>query len=132
MDDPATFEKTLQDYRNAYIAVHMARADPNTLDAPRNAILNQLERLQKIVDSENAEIKNFSEKARLANSDIADTAEQARSLRSTRQHAGDDLSLTKHVYSETPPPADWSPLYRRIGVVGGLLIAVLGVRMMRV
>lgn len=132
MDDPATFEKTLQDYRNAYIAVHMARANPNTLDAPRNAILAQLERLQKIVDSENAEIKNFSEKARLANSDIADTAEQARSLRSTRQHAGDDLSLTKHVYSETPPPPDWSPLYRRIGVVGGLLIAVLGVRMMRV
>ena len=131
MDDPATFEKTLQDYRDAYIAVHMARADLNTLDGPRNAILDQIERLQKIVDSENAEIKNFSEKARLSESDIAKTAEEARSLRNARQHAGDDLSLTKHVYGETPPPPDWSPLYRRIGVVGGLLIAVLGVRMMR-
>ncbi len=132
MDDPATFEKTLQDYRNAYIAIHMARANPNTLDGPRNAILAQIERLQKIVDSESAEIKNFSEKARLANSDIAKTAEQARSLKNKRQYAGDDLSLTKHVFGETPPSPDWSPLYRRIGIVGGLVIAVLAVRMMRV
>jgi len=124
MDDPGTFQKTLQDYRNAYIAVNMVRADPNTIAIPRNAILSQLDRLQKVVDSENAEIKNFADKSRLAQTDFSETAAEARGLRERRVDSGDTLARVKHVSGETPPSPDWSPMYRRIGVVGGLVIVV--------
>lgn len=132
MDNPSTFDRALQQYVDAYIRVNMSRAAPNALDAPRNAILAQLDRLQKIIDSENAEIKNFADKARMSNTEMAKTAAEARSLRSQRGAAADDLTLTRNVVGDTPPAPNWSPLYRRIGIVGGLLIAVLAVRMLRV
>lgn len=132
MDDPATFDRALQQYVDAYIRVNMARGNPNSLDGPRNAILAQLERLQKIVDSENAEIRNFADKSRLSNTEMGKTAAEARTLRSQRGNAADGLTLTRTVLGDTPFQPDWSPLYRRIGIVGGLLIAVLAVRMLRV
>lgn len=128
MDDPATFQRTLQEYRNAYIAVNMARANPNTIAIPRNAILAQLDRLQKVIDSENAEIKNFADKSRLAQSDLSQTAEEARGLREKRMKSGDDLARIKYVSGETPPVPDWSPLYRRIGIVASLVIVVYWAR----
>jgi hypothetical protein len=132
MDNPSTFDNALQQYVDAYVRVNMARAAPNTLDAPRNAILAQLDRLQKIIDSENAEIKNFADKARMSTTEMAKTAAEARSLRSQRGAAADDLTLTRSIVGDTPPKPDWSPLYRRIGIVGGLLIVVLAVRMLKV
>lgn len=132
MDNPSTFDNALQQYVDAYVRVNMARAAPNALDAPRNAILAQLDRLQKIIDSENAEIKNFADKARMTNTEMAKTAAEARSLRSQRGAAADELTLTRNIVGDTPPKPDWSPLYRRIGIVGGLLIVVLAVRMLKV
>ena len=130
MDDVATFNKALQEYRDAYIRVNMVRASPNAIEPPRNAILAQLDRLQKIVDTENAEITDFSSKSRLANSGLEKTAMEARSLRAERSSAKDELTRTTQLVGDTPPVPDWSPLYSRVGIVGGLLIAVLGVRML--
>jgi hypothetical protein len=130
MDDASTFDKALQDYKDAYVSVNMVRAPPNTLAGPRNAILGQLERLQTVIETENAEIKNFADKSRLAETDLRKTALEARTLRSTRGAAEDELTRTKRVVGETPPAPDWSPLYYRLGAVGGLVIAVLGARML--
>ena len=132
MDDPATFNRTIQQYEDAYVRVNMARAPPNAIDGPRNAILAQLDRLQKTIDSENAEIKNFADSSRLRQAGLVDTASEANVLRTARPAAADDYTLTKQVIGDTPPVPDWSPLYRRMGIVGGLLIAVLGLRMLRV
>lgn len=130
MDNSATFDSALQEYKDAYVSVNMVRAPPNTLAGPRNAILAQLDRLQTIIDSENAEIKNFADKSRLAQSDLQKTASEARTLRTSRGSAEDELSRTKRLVGDTPPTPDWSPLYYRLGAVGGLVIAVLGVRML--
>jgi hypothetical protein len=132
MDDPATFNRTIQEYEDAYVRVNMARAPPNNIDGPRNAILAQLDRLQKTIDSENAEIKNFADSSRLRQAGLLDTASEANALRTARPAATNEYTLTKRVVGDTPPVPDWSPLYIRIGVVSGLLIGVLGLRMLRV
>ena len=132
MDDPATFNRTIQSYQDAYVRVNMTRAPPNAVDGPRNAILAQLDRLQKLVDSETSEIKNFADSSRLRQAGLVQTAEEANALRTSRPAATDDYTLTKKVLGDTPPTPDWSPLYRRIGIASGLLIAVLGLRLLRV
>lgn len=130
MDDSSTFDKALQEYKDAYVRVNMVKAPPDTLAGPRNAILGQLDRLQTVIDSENAEIKNFADKSRLAQSDLKTTALEARSLRTSRGSASDELFRTKKLVGDTPPAPDWSPLYYRLGAVGGLVIAVLVARML--
>jgi|694.fasta_scaffold00948_28 hypothetical protein len=132
MDDPTTFNSTIQQYEDAYVRVNMVRAPPNAIDGPRNAILSQLDRLQTIVDSENSEIKNFADTSRLRQAGMVDTASEARDLRTARPAATDEYTLTKKIVGDTPPVPDWSPLYRRIGIASGLLIGVLGLRLLRV
>ena len=131
MDDVGTFNKALQEYKDAYIRINMVRAPPNAIDQPRNAILAQLDRLQKIVNAESAEIANFSSKSRMANAGLEKTAMEARSLRAERTSAGDELTRTTRVMGDTPPTPDWSPMYTRVGIAGGMLIAILGVSMVR-
>ena len=130
MDDPNTFNSVLQQYKDAYIRVNMARSDANSLDGPRNAVFSQIDRLQKMVNSENEEIKGFADSNRDSKSKVEQTAFEANSLRSRMETAANDLEVINRSYGEVSIP-DWSPMYTRIQILGGLFIAVVAVQMMK-
>jgi hypothetical protein len=130
MDDPNTFNNVLQQYKDAYISVNMAREDPSALDGPRNAVLDQIDRLQKMVNSENEEIKSFADSNRDSKSKVEQTAFEANSLRARMEAASNNLELITRSYGEVSVP-DWSPMYTRIQIVGGLFIAIIAVQMMK-
>jgi chromosome segregation ATPase len=130
MDDPNTFNSVLQQYKDAYISVGMARSDPNTLDEPRNAIFGQIDRLQRMVNSENEEIQGFADSNRDSKSKVEQTASDANSLRARMENAANRLEVITRSYGDVSIP-DWSPMYTRIKILGGLFIAVVAVQMMK-
>jgi len=130
MDDPNTFNSVLQEYKDAYIRVNMARSDPNALDGPRNAVLDQIDRLQKMVNSENEEIQGFADSNQDKKAKIEQTAFEANSLRARMESAKDNLEVVSRSFGDVSVP-DWTPMYTRIQILGGLFIAVIAVQMMK-
>jgi chromosome segregation ATPase len=130
MDNPNTFNGVLQEYKDAYIRVNMARSDPNALDGPRDAVLSQIDRLQKMVNSENEEIKAFADRNKDAKSKIEQTATEANSLRTRMDSAKNELEVVSRSFGDVSVP-DWSPMYTRIKILGGIFIAVIAVQMMK-
>jgi len=131
MDTKQGFEQALSQYRQVYVQVGLARQPENALQEPRNKIMAALQRLQNLVDAESREIRDFAKEQRDKRAENDRLATKAQNLETELTQSRDDLEKTKRIVGETPPAPDYGPLYKRVGVVTGLFILVVGLQIAR-
>lgn len=128
MEDRATFEQALEQYKATYVQVGLNQQRPNALDEPRSKILQSLARLEDLVNAESQEIKSFPETAVASRDTTRALVSDTLNLQTQRKSASDELQRINHIMGEAPPPVNWSPIYTRLGVIGGLLITIAVIR----
>lgn len=128
MDDRATFEGALEQYKSTYVQVGLNQQPPTALDEPRSKILQSLARLEDLVNAESEEIKSFPETAVASRDTTRALVSDTLNLQTRRKTASDELHRINHIMGEAPPPVDWSPIYIRLGVIGGLLVTIALIR----
>lgn len=132
MDDKQVFETTLSQYRDTYIQVGLDRQPPNALDESRTSILNSLTRLEDLVNSESSEINQFPDNAVAQRNTTRALVSGALDLKTQRETAIDEKQRIETIVGPGAPPPPMTPLYTRLGVIGGLLIILAGIRATRV
>jgi hypothetical protein len=132
MDDKQVFETALSQYRDTYIQVGLDQQPPNALDESRTSILNSLARLEDLVNSESAEIRQFPDNAVQQRNTTRALVSGANDLKTQRRIASDELHRIGEVLGTAAPPPDMSPVYTRLGVLGGLLVILVLIRSTRV
>ena len=132
MDDKQVFETALSQYRDTYIQVGLDQQPPNALDESRTSILDSLARLEDLVNSESAEIQQFPDTAVAQRNKTRALVSGALDLKTQRRTASDEKHRIESILGSPPPAPDRSPLYTRLGVLGGLLILLAGIRATRV
>ena len=132
MEDPATFEQALELYKSTYVQVGLDQQPPNALDEPRSKILQSLARLEDLVNAESEEIKSFPENAVASRDTTRALVSESLDLKTQRKSASDELQRINHIMGEAPLPVNWSPIYIRLGVIGGLLVTIALMRSTRV
>ena len=132
MDDKQVFETALSQYRDTYVQVGLDQQPPNALDEPRSKILQSLARLEDLVNSESEEIRSFPETAVASRDTTRALVSDTLDLQTQRKSAGDELQRINHIMGEAPLPVNWTPIYTRMGILGGLLVTIALIRATRV
>lgn len=125
MDEPTTFGGVLRKFEDAYVNYQLGETGPEPMVELRNSVQMKLAQLQNQVTEESKEVADFSTTYQDSGVMTQMLAEESRGLKYQVERAQDESGRSNRLLAGlllSPPPANYTPLYARIGIVIGVML----------